>query len=377
MKLIHVVPHISAEASGPSYSVPRLCQAIAAHGHEVTLSCLAAERAIPGVRTEVYPSWPILRGFAVSHRHALALRKDSGQVDIVHNHSLWSMVNVAAGWVVPGQHAKLVTSPRGTLSEWAMGHSRRRKQLMWPLQRRALLRADLLHATCEEEYADIRRLGLRAPVVIVPNGIDLPALRSRPAPVRDDERTLLFLSRVHRVKGIERLLDAWATLESRYPQWRLRIVGPGEPDYLTALQAQATRNGSRRVAFEGPLYGDDKAAAYRNADLFVLPTHSENFGMVVAEALAQECPAIVSHGAPWAGLDREGCGWWIPNDVDSLRAILDAAMTQPPEVLHAMGARGRQWMQRDFSWEGVAGMMEAAYRWVVDGGAIPACVHVE
>ena len=375
MKIIHVVPQIGTEAAGPSYSVPRLCQAIADHGNEVVLSCLGAERPIPGVRTEVFPSWPILRGFEVSHRHAMALRKDAGKVDIIHNHSLWSMVNVAAGWVVPGQRAKLVTAPRGTLSEWALAHSRRRKQLVWPLQRRALLRADLLQATCEEEYADIRRLGLRAPVAIVPNGIDLPDLIPRAAD--QDERTLLFLSRVHPKKGIELLLDAWAALESRYPQWRLRIVGPGEPEYLAALHAQATRNGSRRVTFDGPLYGDEKVAAYRHADLFVLPTHSENFGMVVAEALAQECPAIVSHGAPWSGLDREGCGWWIPNDVDSLRATLDAAMAQPPEALYAMGAIGRQWMQRDFSWEGVAGMMEAAYRWVVDGGAIPACVHVE
>ena len=163
MKIIHVVPQIGTEAAGPSYSVPRLCQAIADHGNEVVLSCLGAERPIPGVRTEVFPSWPILRGFEVSHRHAMALRKDAGKVDIIHNHSLWSMVNVAAGWVVPGQRAKLVTAPRGTLSEWALAHSRRRKQLVWPLQRRALLRADLLQATCEEEYADIRRLGLRAP----------------------------------------------------------------------------------------------------------------------------------------------------------------------------------------------------------------------
>lgn len=377
MKIIHVVPHIGAEAAGPSYSVPRLCQAIAARGHEVVLSYLGDECAITGVRNEVYPSWPILRGFAVSHQHAIALRKDARRVDIVHNHSLWSMVNVAAGWVVPGLHAKLVTSPRGTLSEWAMGHSRRRKQLVWPLQRRALLRADLLHATCEDEYLDIRRLGLRAPVAIVPNGIDLPQLVPRCEPVGGGERVVLFLSRVHPIKGIELLLDAWARLETQFPQWRLRIVGPGEPVYLAALQAQAMRNGSRRVAFEGPLYGDDKAAAYRNASLFVLPTHSENFGMVVAEALAQECPAIVSHGAPWSGLDSEGCGWWIPNDVDSLRDNLEQAMAQPPEVLHAMGARGRQWMQRDFSWDGVAGMMEAAYRWVSKGGEYPPYIRME
>lgn len=377
MKIIHVVPHIGAEAAGPSYSVPRLCQSIAAKGNEVVLSYLGDERAIPGVRNEVYPSWPILRGFAVSHQHAIALRKDARRVDIVHNHSLWSMVNVAAGWVVPGQHAKLVTSPRGTLSEWAMGHSRRRKQLVWPLQQRALLRADLLHATCEDEYADIRRLGLRAPVAIVPNGIDLPDLVPRSVLGGEGQRTLLFLSRVHPKKGIELLLDAWAVLESRHPQWRLRIVGPGDPDYLAALHAQAMRNGLRRVAFEGPLYGDDKAAAYRNADLFVLPTHSENFGMVVAEALAQECPAIVSYGAPWSGLDSEGCGWWVPNDVDSLCATLGAAMAQSPEALHTMGARGRQWMQRDFDWAAIAQQMVQAYHWLLEGGNPPGCIRLE
>lgn len=373
MKIVHVVPHIAAEASGPSYSVPRLCQAIASRGDEVVLSCLAAEHSIPGVRTEVYPSWPILRGFSVSHRHALALRQEACRADIIHNHSLWSMVNVATGWVVPGKHAKLVVSPRGTLSAWALAHSKQKKRLLWPLQRRLLLRANLLHATCEEEYADIRRLGLRAPVAIVSNGIDLPDLI--PRAIDQNERTLLFLSRVHRVKGIEVLLDAWAALESRFPEWRLRIVGPGEPEYLAALHARAVRNGSRRVTFDGPLYGEDKAAAYRNADLFVLPTHSENFGMVVAEALAQECPAIVSHGAPWSGLDREGCGWWIPNDVDSLRATLEQAMVQPPEALHAMGARGRQWMQRDYSWSTVAEAMSAAYRWVIAGGTMPSCVR--
>ena len=377
MKVIHVVPQISAEAAGPSYSVPRLCQAIAACGHDVTLSCLAAERVIQGVRTEVYPSWPILRGFEVSHRHAIALRKSATQVDIVHNHSLWSMINVAAGWVVPGQRAKLVTSPRGTLSAWALAHSKRKKQLMWPLQRRALLQADLLHATCEEEYDDIRRLGLRKPVVIVPNGIDLPDLVPRTVPEGEDQRTLLFLSRVHPKKGIELLLDAWAELEPRFPEWRLGIVGPGAGDYIASLQAQAMRNGSSRVAFEGPLYGDAKAAAYRNADLFVLPTHSENFGMVVAEALAQECPAIVSHGAPWSRLVSEGCGWWIPNDVESLRSALSAAMAQPRQALQRMGVRGRQWMQRDFDWSTLGQQMTAAYQWVIDGGTPPDCIRTE
>lgn len=318
MNILHSVPHVSAEASGPSYSVPRLCQVIADHGHQVTLACLGAERDIPGVGLSIHPSWPVLQRFAVSPRHAFWLHRQAHDVDIVHNHSLWSMVNVAAGWVVPGKHAKLVTSPRGTLSEWALGHSKRRKQLLWPLQKRVLERADLLHATCEEEYKDLRRVGLKQPVLIAPNGIDLPVLQERCN--HEDVRTLLFLSRVHPKKGIEVLLDAWAGLERQHAGWQLRIAGPGDADYIEALKARASQNGSRRVAFTGPLYGAEKDAAYRNADLFVLPTHSENFGMVVAEALSHECPAIVSHGAPWAGLEIEGCGWWIPNDVGNLRS---------------------------------------------------------
>src|ERR1019366_5999627 len=124
MRLVHVVPHISDEATGPSYSVPRLCASLAALGHEVELSCLAAQHPIPGVRLDIHRQWPVFSRFAVSPSHTLALRRKAGQVDIVHNHSLWSMVNVAAGCVVPGRQAKLVTSPRGTLSAWALGRSR-------------------------------------------------------------------------------------------------------------------------------------------------------------------------------------------------------------------------------------------------------------
>lgn len=120
MKSVHVVPHIDQEAAGPSYSVPRLCESLAARGHEVELSCLAARGKLPGVVLDLHEQWPILGRFAISPSLARALRDKAGRVDIVHNHSLWSMVNVAAGWVVPGKRAKLVTSPRGTLSPWAL-----------------------------------------------------------------------------------------------------------------------------------------------------------------------------------------------------------------------------------------------------------------
>lgn len=374
MNIIHVIPHISAEASGPSYCVPRLCQTLAERGHAVTLSCLAAGRRVPGVTLDVYSSWPVLKRFAVSHKHALALRADADSADIVHNNSLWSMVNVTAGWIVPGKRAKLVTSPHGTLSNWALSHSQWRKKWMWPLQKRVLERANLLHATCEKEYEDIRRSGLKTPVLVAPNGIDLPTLHARQP--KQGTRTLLSLSRIHPVKGIENLLDAWSALEGLYPNWRLKIVGPGDASYLAMLQARMKANGSRRVTFVGPLYGEEKDAAYRNADLFVLPTHSENFGIAVAEALSHECAAVVSHGAPWAGLVEEGCGWWIPNGVDSLRNTLAAAMALPASTLQVMGAKGKRWMARDFSWDAIAASMEAGYRWLLEGGTPPDCVRI-
>lgn len=371
MKLVHVVPHIDQEAAGPSYSVPRLCQSLAACGNEVELTCIAARGNIAGVVLDLHPQWPILGRFAVSTSLASALGRKAQAVDVVHNHSLWSMVNVAAGWVVPGRRAKLVTSPRGTLSAYALGRSRRVKWLLWPLQRRALARADMLHATSEVELQEIRAQGFTAPVVLLPNGIDLPALPPACGTQQAESRTLLYLGRIHPIKGLDRLLQAWAQVQTQHPQWRLLVAGRGEAAHMQEVQALAATLGVQRVEFPGPLYGEAKAQAYFGADLFVLPTHSENFGMVVAEALAHGCPAVVSRGAPWPGLEPEGCGWWVDNSVPTLVAALNESMSLPPDQLATMGLRGRAWMERDFGWAAIGQKMDAAYRWIVLGGNKP------
>lgn len=375
MNVVHVVPHIDKEASGPSYSVPRLCQSLARGGASVELICLAARGEIPGVTVSVHRQWPLLEHFAVSTSLARYLSQRAAQADIVHNHSLWSMSNVAAGLLVPGHKARLVTSPRGTLSTWALNRSRWSKRGLWPLQRRALTNAALLHATSDIEYEEIRALGLGAPVMVLPNGIDMP---SELMPRLDtEERTLLFLSRIHPKKGIDRLLRAWQLLQDRHPDWRLVIAGRGDDAHVAEVTALAATLNLHRVHFPGAVYGLEKSRVYTEAQLFVLPTHSENFGLVVAEALAHGCPAVVGRGAPWSGLQTEGCGWWMDNDVDRLTGALDEAMSLPAERLVGMGARGRAWMERDFGWESIGKRMVAAYQWLLDGGDRPAWVRID
>ena len=109
MKIINIVAHIEEEASGPSYTVPRLSRSISARGHHVLLSCLRAKISIPGVELLVHSSWPFFKNFAISQSQAFFLSKKAKKVDIVHNHILWSMVSIIAGLIVPGEHAKLIT----------------------------------------------------------------------------------------------------------------------------------------------------------------------------------------------------------------------------------------------------------------------------
>ena len=365
MKLVHVVPHINQEASGPTYSVSRLCEGLAKRGETVEISCLAASSEIPGVTIDLHPQWPILSRFAVSSSLACALREKAGRVDIIHNHSLWSMVNVSAGFVVPGKRAKLVVSPRGTLAPWALRRRREVKTVLWPFQRRVLAQADLLHATSESELADIRALGFRSPIALVPNGIDIPRLL-RPNFDRAN-RTAIFVGRIHPVKGLSNLLEAWTLIEQENRNWRLVIVGEGEQAHVNEFENCIRKFDCKNVRFVGPLFGDDKSRAYFGADLFVLPSHTENFGVVVAEALAHGLPVIVSRAAPWRDVESRCCGWWVSNDVKSLADTLGSAIALPKQQLLDMGDRGRTWMIREFGWDKIVGRMAAAYDLILSG----------
>ena len=374
MRAIHIVPNIVKRASGPSYSVPALCQAVARHGCAVSLFVLdGLPHDLPsGIEAQAFPRWAFPERLGVSPAMRRALRVAMKQADIVHNHSLWMMPNLYAGEALKAG-LPLVISPHGTMSDWAWRRSAWRKRLIgWLGQYRVLQQATLFRATAPEEVQDIRRRGFRQPIALIPNGIEIP---TTVAPKGQNPRRLLYAGRLHPKKGLENLLKAWHAIAPQFPEWELRLVGPDNEGYETRLRRWADENRLPRLCFAGPRYGAELSAEYQRADLYVLPTFSENFGLTVAEALAHGTPAIVTKGAPWSGLERERCGWWIEIGVEPLVGALREAMALSAEALTEMGMRGRGWMARDFGWEEIGRRMVRTYEWVLGDGAPPPWVE--
>ena len=366
---VQVTPAVARESSGPSYSVLRLNQAL----RDQSVDSRVASLDWPGTPTGL----PHVRCFKIgiggerlgrSPAMARWLREVAANTPsiILHGHAMWQATGWYPSWAAKDTGAHVVISPRGTFAPHAMASGSKIKRLMWPLiQRPACQEAHCFHATAHAEAADIRALGFRQPIAVVPNGIDVFPLDGSTRPAR----SVLFLGRLHPVKGLPVLLKAWAVIEREFPQWTLDVAGSdvdyyGRSGHFAEVTGLATQLGLRRIRFVGEVHGSQKSRVLHESAVFVLPTRGENFGVAVAEALAHGVPAIVTKGAPWAGLQEHRAGWWIDFGVDPLVHALRQALASAPEQLAAMGARGREWMIRDFSWDVVGAKMAETYRWL-------------
>lgn len=381
----HVLAGIGLESGGPSYSVPALVGATSGLYPDSQIWTLS-DGGIPSfdaigdrIRFFERSTRPVLSSFRCSTSLDAEIGRAVSKGYLIHNHGLWLLPNFYAAWHLqkhPASSAKIVHSPRGMLGKEARRISTWKKEPVWWLwQKAALQAAHCIHATAESEYEEIRQSGLNNPVAVIPNGIDIPHL---PPAKREErgEKTILSLGRIHPKKGLDRLVRAWAKLEDRFPKWSLRLVGNPEVGHDLELVALGKQLNLKRLFVETAAYGDAKWQAYQAADLFVLPTLNENFGITVAEALACELPVISTKGAPWQGLEKVGCGWWIDHGVDPLVFALVQAINLDESARGEMGKRGKAWMGRDFGWPAIGGEMAEVYGWLQHGGSIPACVRL-
>lgn len=246
------------------------------------------------------------------------------------------------------------------LEPWALKHKPLRKRVAWHLYQAGDLRScRLLHATARREAGNLEALGLGVTVRYVPNGVDIPRAERREGSVRG-ARTALFLGRIYPVKGLELLVEAWARVQPA--DWSLKIAGPDEAGHRRKIEKLIARLGlTGSIDFAGPLDEEAKRQALLAVDLFVLPSHSESFGMAIAEALAHGLPVLTTRGTPWEELPRRGCGWWAETSVEGLAAGLERATATPTDTLRKMGQAGREWMIGEFSWKRVSAETHECY----------------
>lgn len=296
-----------------------------------------------------------------------------GRPDLVHDNGMWLPHNHRIAALAKARGIPRVVSPRGMLSPWSRNHKRIKKQLAWlAYQKRDLLSAACLHATSVSEQIDLAALGLHLPIVTLPNGLPDNVWSDAAGHIPnthtpDRVRRAVFLGRVYPVKGLPNLLSAWARVAS--PDWQLVIAGPDEADHKAELQRQTAKLGiAGSVTFAGSCSGSAKWELLKSAHLFILPSFTESFGMVVAEAMAAGVPVLTTTGTPWSVLQERQMGWWVPPTSDGLAGALQVAFSLHPTELQKMGMRGQQFAQSNFSWSTLTPQYEEMYKLIRDGG---------
>jgi glycosyltransferase involved in cell wall biosynthesis len=287
------------------------------------------------------------------------------EFDLIHHHALWLRTLHYARAKALRDGIPLVVSPRGMMTPWAWRHHRMRKIFAeYFIHPGAFKAVSGWHATSPEEAEEIRQLGFSQPICVAPNGVDEPEENRLTAakqhweaksPALSSARVAVFYSRFHQKKRVIELIDLWAATAPA--DWLLLLVGVPEQFSIAQLQNYVTRT-PRRSRIE--VYdGAGQPAPYAAASLFLLPSHSENFGLVIADAMAHGLPVLVTNSTPWSGVNERDVGWCVP--WEHYGETLRQALAETPDRLRERGRHAREWVLRDYSWEKSAGLLGEFY----------------
>ena len=373
MKVLHVISGISKKSGGPSRSSQGLVVALCEAGVDAWIHSF--DGAVPWVKG--------VRGYRQGESLDAAALKE---FDIVHIHGVWDPRLHHVAKMCQVAKVPYVIAPRGMLEPWSLKQKWLKKRIVRFLyQDRDLKKAAALHATAESEAEQFWKLGFKNYCIVSPNGVNLPE-RELERRVGVGERRALFVSRMHQKKGVLELVESWARVkpeswccelvytvnsdeERAYEQKvkdRILALGMSYQDKEGNIHSPTPTQNSNFI-FTGSLDDEKKWEAYARADLFVLPTYSENFGIVVAEALWAGVPVITTKGTPWKVLEESNCGWWIDIGVEPLVVALQEAMSHSDEERAAMGARGRKLVEEKYTWKAVVNAMAKGYKEILNG----------
>lgn len=293
---------------------------------------------------------------------------------MVHLNGLWGYTSLVARHERRTRRVPIIVTPHGMLDPWALRRSAWKKALALALfERDNLEKAACLHALCSAEFGAIRALGLRNPIAVVPNGIDLPDLAHRDRPT--DRRVLLFLGRIDPKKGVHELVRGWGLSGAEARGWQLRIVGWGDARYVEATRRLVQKPGLQHsVELAGPAFGEAKDRAFRDADAFVLPSYSEGLPMAVLEAWSYALPVLMTRACNLPeGFDK-GAAIEIGSEPERIAEGIRTLVGMSDAERTAMGTAGRSLVEERFTWPKAARQMIEVYEWVLGGGSPPDCV---
>lgn len=361
MKVLHIIGSINASAGGPSRSVPQTCEYLAKQGVDVTLIARPGEDAVHVNTSENFKLY--FKSIKELWEYGKNIKKED--FDLIHLQHIWDPYIHVMARVARKKGIPYIITPRGMLEPWIMNQNPLKKRLgMLLYQRKDIIKANAVHATGELERGNIKNLGFENKIYIIPNGIK--KIDSSKIIADSKNKKIIFLSRIHEKKGIEVLLDAWKNLKNN--QFILEIAGEGDEIYLESLKQKIKKEKIEKVWFVGAKYGEEKWKFIKSGKIFVLPTYSENFGIVVAEALAVGIPVITTKETPWNELQSENCGWWIDLGIEPLVNAINDAMSKTPEELEEMGKNGSALIEKKYIVEKIASQMLELYKSILKNG---------
>jgi glycosyltransferase involved in cell wall biosynthesis len=361
MKVNQIISSIDKNSGGTATYVQILSKALLKQKINLTVSTLKTK----------YPlnfSENVELIHCENNRHEILNKNLS--FDIFHVNGIWELFVHNMTLLAKSNNTPYVISPHGMLEEWSLNQRKFKKKIaMFLYQKKDLIDAACIHVTAHSEMLSVRKLGFENPIAVIPNGIDVSSFPNVENKKINIKKTLLFLSRIHPKKGIENLIQAWSELDHfEKKNWKIKIIGNGEPKYIQKLKKEIiNKNLCEIIKILPPEFcNEKKMAIFRNADVFVLPTFSENFGIVIAEALASYTPVITTKGTPWEDLNKKNCGWWIEIGVDPLKNALKDMLSKDSVMLNKMGKNARKLVEEKYSIDVIANNTMKMYKWIIN-----------